>query len=61
MQAKKTKVLYNMLGYPSIKDFKNIIRSNMIMNCLITKDDIYATEEIFEPKIHALKKTTRKS
>jgi hypothetical protein len=49
-----------MVGYPSPKDFKNMVCSNMIKNCPITPANIAAANKIFGPDVASLKgKTTR--
>ena len=60
-QARRARKLYGMIGYPSVVDFKNAIKNNLINNCPITIQDIEAAEKIYGPDIAALKgKTTRK-
>ena len=54
-QAKKARKLYNVIGNPSVKDFKTLIRSNMIKNCPITEDDIDVAEKVFGKDIATLK------
>jgi len=50
-----------MIGYPSIVDFKNAVKNNLINNCPVTIQDIVAAEKIYGPDIAALKgKTVRK-
>ena len=57
MEARK---LYQIIGTPSIKDFKAIVQGNLIKNCPITIDDINLAEKIFGKDIPAIKgKTTR--
>jgi hypothetical protein len=55
--------IQNMIGHPSIKDFKQIVASgNMLPNCPISLRDIIAAESIFGPSIACLKgKTVRRS
>jgi hypothetical protein len=49
-----------MVGYPSEKDFKNIVSSNMIRNCPMAPEDISAANIIFSPNVTSLKgKTVR--
>jgi hypothetical protein len=49
-----------MVGYPSSKDYTNMVRSNMIRDCPITPADVKASNKIFRPDIASLKgKTTR--
>ncbi len=58
--AKKTRELYHAIGNPSLRDFKIIVKSNSIKNCLITVRDIEIAEDIYGPDISTLKgKTTR--
>ncbi|KAG7371066.1 reverse transcriptase RNA-dependent DNA polymerase [Nitzschia inconspicua] len=59
-RAKRARELYQAIGTPSIADFKNIVRSNMIGNNPVTTKDIELAEKIFGPDISTLKgKTTR--
>jgi hypothetical protein len=52
--------LYNNLSYPSMKDFKWVIRSNQIKDCPVTIQDIDVATKIWGKDIAALKwKTTR--
>ena len=61
-RAKEARNLYQMIGYPSINDFKNAIKYGYIQDCPITLEDIAAAEDIFGKDIHALKgKTVRKT
>ena len=49
-----------MVGYPSLSDFKNMIKNNMILNCDVTLEDIQKAEQVYSPDIYAFKgKTTR--
>jgi hypothetical protein len=58
--AKIARNLYKTLSYPSMKDFKWIIRSNKIKDCLVTIQDIDVATKILVKNIAALKgKTTR--
>ena len=58
--AKKAKTLYSKIGYKSVKDFRWIVKSLQIMECLVTVQDIDIAHEILG-KIAALKgKTTKK-
>ena len=54
-RAKKARNLYAMLGYPSIYDFKMMVKNNMLMNCPVNEKDIDIAEKIFGPDIHGLK------
>jgi hypothetical protein len=58
--AKQARRALGMVGYPSNKDFNNIVRSNMINNCPVTPKRISAANKIFGPDIASMKgKTTR--
>ena len=58
--AKKARDLYAKVGYPSTRDFKNIITKNLILNCPVTTSDVARADKIYGQDIHALKgKTTR--
>ena len=58
--AKQARQLYAKLGYPSIKDFRWIIRSNQIQDCPVTTEDVETARKIWGKSIAALKgKTTR--
>ena len=54
-RAEQAKRLYEMIGFPSMKDFKTIIQMNGIRNCPITIDDIKNCEKIFGASVPALK------
>ena len=53
--VKKALHALRMVGYPSEKDFKNIVCSRMISNLPVTLDDINNSNEIFGPDIPLLK------
>jgi hypothetical protein len=58
--ANAARALYATLSYPSMKDFKWVIRSNQIKNCPVTVDDVDVATKIWGKNIAALKgKTTR--
>ena len=58
--AKKAWDLYAKVGYPSARDFQNIISNNLILNCPATASDVAWADKIYGKDIHALKvKTTR--
>ena len=58
--AKKARDLYAKVGYPSARDFKNIISKNLILNCPVTASDVARADKIYGKYIHALKgKNTR--
>jgi len=61
-KAKEARNLYQMIGYPSINDFKNAIKYGYIQDCPITVEDINIAEDIFGKDIYALKgKTVRRA
>ena len=61
-RAKQARNLYQMIGYPSINDYKNAIKYKYLDDCPVTIQDIEIAEDIFGPDIYALKgKTVRKS
>ena len=45
--AKKAQELHGIMQYPSIPDYKNMIRYQMIKNCPVTVEDVVTMEEIF--------------
>ena len=53
--AKTARDLYAKVGYPSIRDFVIMIKKNMIMNCLVTIEDVMRAENINGPSVQALK------
>jgi hypothetical protein len=58
--AERARDLYSKLAYPSLTDFKWMVRSNPTQDCPVTLDDIILAEKIWGPNIAALKgKTTR--
>ena len=60
-RASKAKELYGIVQYPSIRDFKEMLRHNMIKNCPVKVEDVDTMLSIYGPNIHALKgKTVRK-
>ena len=44
-----------VVGYPSEKDFKNMVHSGMIPNFPVTLDDIKSSNTIFVPDVPSLK------
>ena len=60
--AERAHVLYASLSYPSVKDFKWILRANQIKDCPVTVQDAEVALKIWGPNITALKgKTLRKT
>jgi len=58
--AEAARALYITLCYPSMKDFKWVIRSNQIKDCPVTVQDVEVASKIWGKSIAALKgKTTR--
>jgi hypothetical protein len=58
--AKAVRHSHGLVGYPSSKDYTNMVRSNMIRDCPITSADVKLSNKIFGPGIASLKgKTTR--
>ena len=54
-QATIAKNLYKTIGFPSMNDFKLVIKMNGIRNCPVTIEDIKICEDIYGPNIYALK------
>ena len=50
-RAREARRLYNIIGNPSINDYKSIIKMNTIRNCPITMEDIDIAEKIFGKNI----------
>ncbi|MGC9176786.1 MAG: hypothetical protein ACP5F1_06910, partial [Thermoplasmata archaeon] len=60
--AKRARKLYHIVGCPTVENFINILRQNIIQNCPVTPADVDLAEKIFGPDIGTLKgKTTRKA
>jgi hypothetical protein len=53
--AKQARRALGMIGYPSEKDFKNMVSSKMIRNCPVKPEDISAANKIFGPNVASLK------
>ena len=45
----------HLLGFPFKRDFENMVRSNMIVNCPVTFSDVKKAKLIFGPDITSLK------
>jgi len=59
--AETARTLYTTLSYPSMKDFKWLIRSNQIKDCPVTVQDVDVALKIWGKNIAALKgRTTRR-
>ena len=59
-RADKARATYYMIGLPSVRDYKNLIRFSLIKNCPVTIKDIKIAEDIYGPSISALKGKTRR-
>jgi hypothetical protein len=61
-RAKRARKAQGLVGYPSPRDFKNMISSDMIRNCPVTPSDVANTNKIFGPDLTTLKgKTVRQT
>ena len=54
-RADIAKRLYEMIGFPSMNDYKKIVQMNGIRNCPITIDDIKNCEKIYGTNVSTLK------
>ena len=45
----------HLIGFSSKRDFENMVRSNTIVNCPVTFDDVKNAKLIFGPDITSLK------
>ena len=43
------------VGHPSTQDLKSIVKSNLIVNCPVTAEDIDRVEKIYGPSVPILK------
>jgi hypothetical protein len=60
-QAKQARKLQGIMGYPSTKDFCNMIEQGLLGSCPINKQDILNEEIMFDPNLQSLKvKTIRR-
>jgi hypothetical protein len=50
-----------MVGYPSNKDFNNMVRSNMIKNCPVISKSVSEANKIFGPDIASMKGKNNKA
>jgi hypothetical protein len=58
-QAKTARDFQAKVGHPSTQDMKPIVKSNLIVNCPVTAEDIDRAEKIYGPSVPILKgKTT---
>ena len=54
-RAKQARKLYHILGASSAKNYRNILRGNMIKDCPVVEKDIELAEAIFGPDISTIK------
>eukprot|EP00957_Ditylum_brightwellii_P117237 8941143-Ditylum_brightwellii.AAC.1 len=47
--------LYTMVGQPSLTDFKNMVKLNLLPNSLVSLQDINNAEFLFGPDVGSLK------
>jgi hypothetical protein len=60
-RSKEARRLYHIVGTPTVKNFKPLLRMNTIKNCPATTEDINIAEKIFGKDISSLKgKSTRR-
>jgi hypothetical protein len=57
-RAKSARRALGIIGYPSPRDFKNMVRSNMIKNCNVTPTDIDNAHKLFGDYIATLRGKT---
>jgi hypothetical protein len=57
-RAKAARRALGLAGYPSPRDFKNMVRSNMIKNCTVTPTDIDNARKLFGADITTLRGNT---
>ena len=53
--AQEARRVMHLLGFPSEQDFESMVRSNMIVNCPVTFDDVKNAKLVFGPDITSLK------
>ena len=59
-RANEARRTYAMVGHPSMKDFENMIRLNLLRNCPVTVEDIKIANKIYGAEVATLQgKTTR--
>ena len=57
-QALLARKLQAMIGYPSMRNFLQIIDHQLLLNCPITRADILAAKDILGLNVHSLKGKT---
>ena len=60
-RATVARKLYHSIGTPTIKNYKGIIKSNMIKNCPVAVEDVKLAEKIFGPDVSYIKGKTTQS
>ena len=58
LRAKEARRAQAMIGSPSKGDFKGMVSSNMIKNCLVSPSDIANAKEIFGPALTSVRGKT---
>ena len=53
--AKLARKLHHNVGTPTVKNFKSLLKANMIKNCPVTIEDVNIAEKIFRPLMSSLK------
>ena len=57
-RAKKARELYGMVQYPSIRDFEEMRKHNLVKNCPVRVEDVDNMLSIYGPSVAALKGKT---
>ena len=57
-RAEKAQKLHHIVGAPTVQNFKCLIESNQIRNCLVTMDNIEIAEKIHRKDVSCLKGKT---
>jgi hypothetical protein len=52
--ARQAMDLYGMIGYPSINDFRHMVKYKLLDNCTITEQDVINANTIYGPDIASL-------
>ncbi len=58
LKAKEVRSMMEMIGNPSKRNFKNMVRGNLINNCPVTSYDITNAQAIFGPDLANLRGKT---
>eukprot|EP00536_Pseudo-nitzschia_multiseries_P014537 jgi/Psemu1/39067/gm1.39067_g len=54
-RATKARKLQDSMGFPSIKDYLEIVDNDLLLNCPVTRQDIKVAEDIFRPNTNVVK------